>query len=336
MESAAMTDDGDRERILAALRDSEQRFRMLFERNAAGMNIADLSGRYLQVNKAFCEFLGRSSRELLELRHQDVVHPGDLDEVRGNMAEGGAKEVLRRFVRKDGSTVWGVLSAALVRPETGPPYWVGVVQDITARKLAEESLRHSEERFRALANDTSAYLWILSFENGEHRLFINQRVADFAGVDTQYLGQNWINYVHPEDRKQVLQEFSAAISEGRPFSLECRFRRSDGEYRWVLDRGVPRYNSTTGELTGYGGSLVDITERRHAEQQVIALSDRLISVQEEERSRIAAELHDGFGQQIAAASMLLSGIKRRLSEPRPSLQREIEEIENARGRLQAI
>ena len=441
------------ERVEAVLRDSEQRFRMLFESNAAGMNIADLSGRYLQVNQAYCNFLGRSSSELLQLFHQDVVHPDDLDEVRKNMAAGGTKDEVRRFVRKDGTTVWGFVSAGLVQPENGPPYWVGVVQDITPHKHAEELLRdseerfrlifensaagiamadeagryldvnqafcnfvgrspselkqlthydlilpedreiaarniaqqnslevvrryvrkdgaivwghisasrvqsgarpaywigviqditaqteadvllrESEERFRALANDTPAYLWVISYETGRQS-FINQPFADFLGIDTTYVSKNWIDFIHPEDREQALKKFSQAVAEGRGFTFECRCRRADGEYRWVVDQGIPRYSSMTGELVGYAGSITDITERRWAEEQVLALSDRLISAQEEERSRIAGELHDDLSQQVAAANMVLSGIKRRLPLAQASLQQE---IENVRERLRHI
>lgn len=319
-----MPDTTDRASVEAALHDSEQRFRMLFERSAAAMNIADLSGRYLQVNQAYCDFLGFPSHELLQLSHTDVVHPDELDEVYANMAAGGAKDVVRRFIRKDGTIIWGYLSSIVVNPQSGPPYWVGVIQDITAPKKAEELLRESEERFRVIANDNPAYLWMTSHEQ-PGKSFINRALAAFLGVEkTELHRQIWADCMHPDDREWVQAFFLDKLSRGIEGSAEFRMQRYDGEYRIVISTACPRH-SPSGELIGATGTITDITERKRAEEQILQLNERLINAHEEERSHIARELHDDLSQRIAAAAMLLSNIKRDLPHDDPTLQRKLEQ-----------
>jgi PAS domain S-box-containing protein len=315
------------------LRESEERFRLMFEQSAAGMAMADDDGRYLQVNQAFCRFVGRSPDELRALTHYDLIVPEERDAARKNLSQYTNIDVIRTYLRNDGTTVWGHVSAMKIQSSTRHSYWVGVIQDVTAQKKAEVLLRESEERFRIIANDTPAYLWVISYDSGDGRSFINQRLSAFLGVDTPYLGDDWIDLIHPDDRDRVLHEFSHAREEGREFRFECRCKRADGEYRWVIDEGIPRYSSITGKLLGYAGCLTDITERRRAEEQVLALSDRVISAQEEERTRIAGELHDDLSQQVAAANLLLSGIKSRLPESQAGLHEEIEIVRERLGRI---
>ncbi|WP_306599399.1 PAS domain-containing sensor histidine kinase [Geothrix sp. 21YS21S-2] len=144
----AMQDISDRKAMELALRDSEARFRALFEQAGVGVVEVDAaSGRFVRVNGRFCEILGYGEAELLGMRFQEVTHPGDLDRnvtetqrlARGEI-QGFASE--KRYLRKDGATVWAALT---VRPLTGPGqeamHFVSIIEDISARKRAEAEVR---------------------------------------------------------------------------------------------------------------------------------------------------------------------------------------------------
>src|SRR5204862_2595988 len=111
-------------------------------------------------------------------------------------------------------------------------------------------------------------------------------------------------------------------SQRQPFQVEQRLRRHDGEYRWTVSRGVPRYDAN-GSFTGYVGTAVDITERKLAEDTLSTLSQRLIQAQELERARLAGELHDDIGQQLVLLLLRLEVVKQRVEVPMPELGQEI-------------
>ena len=173
--------------------------------------------------------------------------------------------------------------------------------DITDRKLAEEKLRESEERFHVMADTAPVMVW----RSGTDMLFdfFNKPWLDFTGRTTEQEAKNgWSEGVHPEDVKVCLDTYVSSFKTRQPFSIEYRLRRADGEYRWVLDKGIPRY-SPNGEFAGYIGSCIDITERKLVEQEREELAGRLIDAQERERSRLARELHDDFNQRLAVLAI---------------------------------
>ena len=165
------------------------------------------------------------------------------------------------------------------------------------RKRAETNLRESEQRFRLVANSAPVMIWM----SGRDKLctFFNQGWLNFTGRPLEYeLGDGWASGVHQEDLKRCLEVYSEAFDARVNFEMEYRLRRHDGQYRWVNDAGVPRYG-TDGTFQGYIGSCIDLTERRQSEAAVRNMSGRLIKAHEEERARIARDLHDDFSQRMA-------------------------------------
>jgi PAS domain S-box-containing protein len=129
--------------------------------------------------------------------------------------------------------------------------------------------------------------------------FFNRSWLQFTGRTlAQELGKGWAEGVHPEDHQRCLDVYLSAFGARRNFTMEYRLRRADGQYRWVLNEGVPRL-LPNGALAGYIGCCLDITERRQSEQALQQLTGRLLMLQDEERRRVAAELHDGLGQNLA-------------------------------------
>ena len=169
----------------------------------------------------------------------------------------------------------------------------------------------------------------------------------FLGIDQHRLGATWIDTLHPEDRERAHATYLECVTAGTEYVAEFRVRRFDGEYRWVMADGVPRLSSK-GEFEGYAGSLLDITERKEAEErlravnadareleertrtekEVQALRARLIGAQEEERARLTRELHDDISQ-IVALSIAMSNLNRRI----PQQPEALAQSEHIHGKL---
>jgi PAS domain S-box-containing protein len=175
--------------------------------------------------------------------------------------------------------------------------------------LAEEHeqaahvVRESEERFRLVANTAPVMIWTA----GTDRLctYVNQPWLEFTGrpLDAE-LGNGWAEGIHHEDLKRCLETYAQAFDQRQSFAMEYRLRRKDGEYRWIVDIGVPRFNPD-GTFAGYIGSCLDVTDRKLAEEALASVGRRLIEAQEEERKWIARELHDDIGQRIALVAVEL-------------------------------
>jgi PAS domain S-box-containing protein len=156
------------------------------------------------------------------------------------------------------------------------------VRDITERKRAESQLRDSEQNYRSLADAAAALIWTA----GADKLcnYFNQPWLKFTGRTLeQEVGNGWAEGVHADDLAQCLATYVEAFDKREPFSMEYRLRRHDGEFRWVRDDGCPRYDSS-GEFIGYLGYVMDITERRRAEEETV------LSVASLSRSACSARL----------------------------------------------
>jgi PAS domain S-box-containing protein len=172
------------------------------------------------------------------------------------------------------------------------------------RKRAEEAARESEERFALVADSAPMLVWM----SGSDQLYtyFNRGWLDFTGRTLEHeIGQGWTSGVHPEDLERCLNSHTYAFQARSEFKSEYRLRRHDRQYRWVMDYGVPRY-SPDGTFCGYIGSCIDITDLKASQQEMEHLSGRLIHAQEEERKRVARELHDNFGQRLVVLSLELA------------------------------
>jgi PAS domain S-box-containing protein len=400
------------QRSVEALRDSEARFRRVFENAAVGIGRVAPDGRWLEVNQRFCDIVGYPREELLTKTFSDITHPDDLDVDWKQAQRLFAVEIEnysmeKRYFRKDGSIIWANLTRSLARKADGSPdyfitvlediserkqaeerrrqsesrlrlasraaglgvfewdveadraVWenqrmydifgltradgalskallierhmhpddiatferaladgmksgrpfhtvyrirrkdgelrwlelfgnfslacdgalirmIGVLADITERKQAEETLRESEERFRILADTAPVMIW----SSGTDRLctFFNKPWLDFTGhAMEEEIGAGWTKGVHPDDYDHCLEIYLTSFEAREPFEMEYRLRRYDGEYRWILDHGVPRF-SPGGDFLGYIGSCIDITERRNVEQALRESKERLTGI----------------------------------------------------------
>jgi PAS domain S-box-containing protein len=206
-----------------------------------------------------------------------------------------------------------------------------ILHDITERKLAEAGQRESEERFRLMANGAPVMIWMSGPD--KRPTYFNQTWLDFTGrtLETE-LRSGLATVTHPEDFEQCRILYYTAFDARQPLRKECRLRRHDGEYRWVLDVGVPRFLAD-GAFAGYIGSCIDITDHKLAQEALSTVHRRLIQAQEEERARIARELHDDINQRLAILAVQLDGMKQMLPDTSPHLARQMEEASAQLGDL---
>jgi PAS domain S-box-containing protein len=184
--------------------------------------------------------------------------------------------------------------------------------DITGRKANEIALRESEGRFRRMADALPVAIWMSDTKGSCD--YVNSQWLEMTGrTIEQAFGSGWHDSIHPDDAARCMAIFADAFRTHHLFQCEYRIRRHDGEYRWYFDTGVPRYG-TDGAFHGYVGGSVDITERREAEQLLRDLSGRLMLAQDDERRRIARELHDHLSQQLALLAIDLQLLSARPPE----------------------
>jgi PAS domain S-box-containing protein len=197
--------------------------------------------------------------------------------------------------------------------------------------VTNDRLRESEQRFRLVANTAPVMIWM----SGRDKLcnYFNKTWLEFTGRALEAeLGDGWSEGVHQEDLKACLHIYTGAFDRRESFQMQYRLRRYDGEYRWVLDMGVPRFNPD-GSFEGYIGSCIDVTDRKLAEEAMAGMGRRLIEAHEQERTWIARELHDDVSQRMALLTIELELWEQELPA---SAVRFHDRIRHARQRLSEI
>ena len=239
---------------------------------------------------------------------QRTVHPEDRELVQQAIANAqrSRKPYMAEFrvVRTDGTVRWVTAKGKYYYATKGDPVrMVGMAVDITERRKSEDAVRESEERFRLVANTAPVMIWM----SGTDKLcnYFNQPWLEFTGrpLEAEH-GNGWSEGVHPEDLNDCLDTYTRAFDLREPFKMQYRLRRHDGEYRWLLDIGVPRFNPD-GSFMGYIGSCLDVTEAKLAEEALANMGRKLIEAHEEERTWIARELHDDINQRVALLAVEL-------------------------------
>jgi two-component system, cell cycle sensor histidine kinase and response regulator CckA len=263
-----------RRRVQAVLRESEERFRVIFQQAAVGVAQVSLSGEALMLNDNYCEFLGYTREELLGTKLVENTHPDDIGAVLANRerllaGEAASYAIDIRCIRRDGTIAWARLHSSLVRDEANrPKYFIVIGEDFTERKRAEEALRESEARFRNMADTAPVMIWVTDTE--KLCTFFNKGWLDFTGRTLeQESGYGWVEGVHPEDRETCAATYSSAFDTRHSFQMEQRLRRADGEYRSLLCTGIPRFTES-GTFAGYVGCSLDITDLKRGQEQVLA------------------------------------------------------------------
>jgi PAS domain S-box-containing protein len=437
---------------LSGVAESEDRFRQLLTEASIGIVLESITGGFILVNPAFCSILGYSEREMLKLNCVQLSHPDDLEReaplVR-DLQEGRrhSYQIEKRFFHKNGSEIWGHVSVSLMKSKNGePPFVIGMLNDVTARKVAERELHASEARLNSTLNVLAAEIAILDGsgeiiavntswrrlagqtetgphsagvganflevcatatgdaaasarevaihiqsllegdppqyplvqhestshgeswhlvtmsrfeENGAARIvlsyrdvtdlmrtkeelaqnqesltlaleathtmtwqwefdtgkirWVNQQVSSLGKRESESDYSDFVQRIHPSDRKRVNDFVNQTIREGDSQTVEFRLPGTDRGTRWILAKGKLFYDRT-GRPARMLGVNVDITELRERDSEIHALVGRLIQAQEEERRRISRELHDDIAQRLSLLANEMEMMDQQLSK----------------------
>jgi PAS domain S-box-containing protein len=230
--------------------------------------------------------------------------------------------------RKDGTLLDVSLTISPVTDSSGQVIGASkVARDITAQKRAEHELLESEQRFRVITDAAPIMVWMSGTD--KHCYYFNKGWLDFVGRTLQQeSGNGWTENLHPEDFDRRLQIYASNFDARRPFEMEYRMRHHTGQYRWVLDRGVPRY-AADGTFEGYVGGCLDIHSQKEAAEKVRIADEtvRLMKIQDEERRRIARDLHDSAGQTLTVLGLSIAQLIQNAERVAPQLAKEGRQIE---------
>ena len=292
---------GARARHDELVRDSEAQFRELADTTPALMWMTDAEGDVTFVNKAWLRFTGGSSD--MGVTFEQTAHPDDREAAQRRWEEASRRREQFRWEYRlrhaaSGDYRWVV--------EEGTPRYsggefvgyVGTATDIHERRSMEEALRESEASFRDLADTAPAMMWTTDEEGLV--TFVNEGWMRFTGTHVEdELGKSWQLGVHPDDAEAVLSSWDHDRAERRPWEHEYRLLHNSGEYRWIVDRGVPRYEG--GRYSGYVGTAIDIHERKTMEGRLLEVYQREHKIAETlQRSLLPERLPQIEGIQLAA------------------------------------
>jgi PAS domain S-box-containing protein len=327
-----VTDITERTRAEKALRTSEERLRLAVQAGKMFAYEWDAATDMLVRSAESVQILGIDATAAFTGQQMlGKVHPDDRERLVAAVAslapEKPNLEITYRILRPDADVIWVERNSRAYFDKQGKLSRIfGIVANITERKRSEEAQRESEERFRLMANTAPMLIWM----SDTHRLctYFNHTWLAFTGRSMELeLGNGWAEGIHPEDLHWCLDTYVRAFDAREKFTMEYRLRRYDGEYRWLLDIGVPRFNQD-GSFAGYIGSCVDVTDRKLAEEALSGVNSKLIEAQERERARIARELHDDISQRLAMLTIELEQLSQKSSDLPAELLHHIAELRN--------
>jgi PAS domain S-box-containing protein len=243
----------------------------LFEQAPEATAVLTTDGRIVRVNKEFTRMFGYDAEEVLQRPIDDLIVPkASIENAReyiNELRDGRRVDVETVRRRKDGRDVRVSILAVAVSTPSGEQIANYVIyRDITEQKRAEERLRESEARFQEMADTAPVLIWMTGTDGLCN--YFNKPWLDFTGRSMeQEVGTGWMDGVHPDDVQACFDGFLPAFEARKSFRMEYRLRRADGEYRWVIESGIPRYTGAAGEFAGYIGSNIDITDLKRAQEE---------------------------------------------------------------------
>ncbi|MEC4819064.1 MAG: PAS domain-containing protein, partial [Scytonema sp. PMC 1069.18] len=231
--------------------------------------------RNIYANHQIFELLGYTSLQIQAMKEAvlpSLIHPDDWVRVQEHLKrfetlnQGEVIKIEYRMKQANGKWRWlrSQETVFATNADGLPIQILGTARDIDERKRAVAALQESEERFRSMADTAPVMIWMSGTDKG--CTFCNKKWLEFTGCQReQEIDYGWTEFIHPDDLQVYLETYTTAFDSRQSYTMELRLRRCDGEYRWILDTGSPRFDAD-GSFAGYIGSCVDITEQKQTLQ----------------------------------------------------------------------
>jgi PAS domain S-box-containing protein len=270
----------DRTIVQRALRESEQRFRGIFENAQVGMIVIDVDGRVVDCNEKACQLMGYTREDLIDRGLADFINPearvAHLESRRRIMS--GETATTRRdsyYQRKDGSMIWLSVTASItMRDDAGTPTrLLTVLQDISQRKLLEGELRRAKEQLELAIRSSNMSIWEYDMPDGllEHARESLTNTWEQLGYDPQVdvPPASAAEVIHPDDLPRIAAHIAGYLRDEFPtYESEHRVRHKDGSYRWILGRGMATRDAQ-GRPVRFIGTAVDVTDMKRIESELL-------------------------------------------------------------------
>lgn len=307
----------------AALAASEREFRAMFELAGVGQAGADVhTGRFLRVNRRLCEITGYTEAELLQRTYRELTHPEDRERdaatvrsaLDGNSSHWTSE---KRYLRKDGETIWVEVTGTVVRNADGSAqHSVAVIQDVTARKLAEASVRERELQLRLMADSIPA---MISFVDTEERYrFVNRRYEEWFGQPLEQIQGSTMRQLLGEAAYAIAQPYVATVLAGRPATYENWVEFGGNGRRCVCAQYVPDRDEQ-GEVRGFFVLVQDVTEQKQVEEALREADRR----KDEFLAMLAHELRNPLAPVLTAVQVLELRAEVAAADPVAARQRAV-------------
>ncbi len=281
-----------------ALYKSESFYRGVFQNAAAGVDVIDMDGHFLQANVTLCDILGYSEEELLKLTILDITHPDDRLTsafLHQQMVKGqtDSYKIRKRYFRKDGEIVWAEVSvSAVYGPDGAYNATIGVISDITAQKNFEDALNERERMWVTMIGNLPGFVYRCANDPQWTMQYISAGCLDVTGYAPEDLIMNnklsFNDLVDPDYQKKLWEKWQYLLDKKQPFEDEYPIITKTGARRWVWERGRGIFGND-GQLLFLEGFVTDVTERKQTEQ---ALRESHHRYQELfEKSRLQEELY---------------------------------------------
>ena len=273
-----------RKRAEEALKESEQQLQLVFDNAPIGMAITDFSKNYLRVNKAYCDIVGYSKKELMHMTFEHITHPDDreLDENLFNLSKNGTDQHLhfeKRYIHKSGKVVYVELRLQVLKDAAGKPYQqIAQVVDITEKKTAEHKLKQTQARLTAILNNLPN---VTIYEFGEDVKFVSENIVDILGFPSEAFverGSLFSELMLPED----IIKYDAKVAEWKRnggegvLSNEIRVRNRNNEIVWLEDHMYEMKPDNAKPY--YAGIMIDITAQKKVQEKIRETETKLAAI----------------------------------------------------------
>ena len=258
------------QRTRELLQQSENFFKSLTSDSLDGIIVLDKETRITYAAESITNVLGFVPSEVIGKSCFEFMHPEDIAIAMGGLKSHDSntkgRELQIRFQSKQSEWLWMSVRTNDLNHHASINGVVVYFTNITQRKHTESVLKESEKRFRHLADSLPVMIWVMDEKNNP--IYVSKCWTDFTGVSLEkIISAGWKNIIHPEDYPAAMKQYKSSIDLREALMIEYRVRSNEGDYKWVVDHGVPRFASD-GVFMGYIGSVIDIHYRKTAEQKL--------------------------------------------------------------------